>query len=335
VHDRGAGVAEEAAVQASLTAGVSGFHVTKGVASAVGAEWSAAELAILRTVLYASLFEYPLTLGELHQTLLESSLTSKEILRTYNASPRLRAGIEHSGGCFVPAGRTSWIAQRRRREARSWALVKRHRRLLALLRHLPYVRMVALSGSVAASNADKGADLDLFVVTKGPRVWLITLAVIALAKLLGQRRVVCLNFVVSDHQLSIAREDLFAANQIIHLRPLSGPETFQAFLDANPFVRRFYPNFTPEDRLDWLTRANGWDRVGKPILEALLWVPSRAMDRLSRLVYGRHLRRRSAAWRSPEQVMLGPECLKLHTQSHRQKSLDRFERLLATYLSVY
>ena len=42
-----------------------------------------AERAIAESVLYASLFDYPLTLAELRQTLVESAQTPSEILTTY------------------------------------------------------------------------------------------------------------------------------------------------------------------------------------------------------------------------------------------------------------
>jgi len=38
----------------------------------------------------------------------------------------------------------------------------------------------------------------------------------------------------------------------------------------------------------------------------------------------------AASWRSPEQVRLEDDCLKLHTQSHRQSILDRFRYSIAT-----
>lgn len=44
------------------------------------------ELAIARSVLFASLFDYPLTLAQLRQTLIESSLTPTEIELAYRRS---------------------------------------------------------------------------------------------------------------------------------------------------------------------------------------------------------------------------------------------------------
>ncbi len=296
--------------------------------------WSPAELAILRTVLYSSLFEYPLTLEELRRTLLESVQTDVDILRTYEGSARLRDLVELREGLFFPRGCGGWIARRRQREIRSLAFLQRHQRFLRLLCACPFVRLVALSGSVAALNVDPRADLDLFVITRGPRVWMVTLGAIVLARLLRRRRVVCLNFVLSDDQLVLEQQDMFAANQIIQLRPLV-EDGYREFLAANPFVTRFYPNFDPAaSRGPIPVRLSPMIRRLKSAAEILLERPSRWLEEASRAVYGRHLRRRAASWASPEQVRLQSACLKLHTRSHRHSILERFEAVCRVTLGV-
>ena len=65
---------------------------------------------------------------------------------------------------------------------------------------MPFVRMVALSGSLAHLNADGEADLDLFVITAPGRVWSVTLTTLLRARLLGWRRRLCLNYVVSERR---------------------------------------------------------------------------------------------------------------------------------------
>src|SRR3954462_3946642 len=84
-------------------------------------------MAIARSVIYASLFEYPLTLKQLHHSLIESDQTPAEILAVYDGSELLRDVIEHRDGFFFPMGRADLIAERRRREARSDAFLEQHR----------------------------------------------------------------------------------------------------------------------------------------------------------------------------------------------------------------
>jgi hypothetical protein len=291
---------------------------------------SVEELAIARSVLYASLFDYPLTLAQLRQTLIESSLTPSEIEAIYARSESLHAMIEHRQGFFFPRDRRDLVGERRRREARSRIFLDRHRRLLSVICALPWVEMVALSGSVAHLNLDGAGDLDLFIVTRGRHVWSVTVAVVVIAKLLRRRQTTCANFVLADTALALDQQDLFSASQIIHLKPLVGEEMYRRFVAANPFVSRFYPNFrvTPVAR-----RHSIWQHVmrgAKRAVEFALAAPSVAVEVLSRRAYRAYLTRRSSTWDSPDQVRLEPDCLKLHTKSHRHSVLSRFDDAVHT-----
>jgi hypothetical protein len=288
------------------------------------------ELAIVRSVLYASLFDYPLTLDQLHQALIESDRSPSEILATFTGSDRVQRVVGYRDGFFFPAGRDDLIAERRHREARSRAFLQRYRSVLRLICAVPYTRMVALSGSVAHLNLERGGDLDLFIVTRGRHVWTVAVTVLLLTKFLGRRRVVCANLILADSQLTLEQQDLFTANQVIHLKPLIGDELLDDFLAANPFVRRLYPNalaWHPHRLVDW-PRASGRQSL-KAAVEIALAIPSPLIETICRRLYGWYLRRRATAWRSPEQVALDPDVLKLHTRSHRHSVLDRFDRLVA------
>jgi hypothetical protein len=286
---------------------------------------TAREQAIARSVLYASLFDYPLTLAQLRQTLIESRQTPSEILATFRRSASLQELVTYADGYFFPSGQQQLVVERGRREARSRAFLRAHRPLLHLIAALPFVRLVALSGSIAHLNLESGGDLDLFIVTRGTRVWSTAVATVLLAKLLGRRRTLCANFIVADTALTFEPGDLFTASQIINLKPLAGSDTYRRLLDANPYVRRFYPNFHAPDvgtlplgqprAVSWMKRAAEWT----------LAMPSAIAERMCRVAYRAYLRRRSATWQSPEQVRLGDRCLKLHTRSHRATVMLRFD----------
>src|SRR3954471_15762778 len=66
------------------------------------ARLNADALAIARTVIYAGLFDYPLTLAQLRESLIESRQSEAEILATYIASDPLQAIVEHRKGLFFP-----------------------------------------------------------------------------------------------------------------------------------------------------------------------------------------------------------------------------------------
>jgi hypothetical protein len=299
------------------------------------------ELAVLRSVVYASLFDYPLTLAQLESSLIGVRAEAPAIASWLRNSEFLQCAIEHRDGLFFPTGRADLVATRARREALSRELLDRDRRILTVIACMPFVRMAALSGSLAHLNAEGSADLDLFVITAPHRVWSVTVATLVLSKLLGCRRHLCMNYVVSEQALEIAPQDLFSANQIIHLRPMTGHRVFERFVKANPFVRDFYPNFElgteyPEPHAPHLRQGYGGQASPKsqapspkPRIERLLsFGAAQLLERVARSLYGWHLRRKAASWHSRDQVRLEPECLKLHTSSHRGETMARFERAM-------
>jgi hypothetical protein len=285
------------------------------------------ERAVVQSVLYAALFDYPLTASQLREALIGASADEATLLRWFNGSAFLQATVEYSNGFFFPRGRRDLLHTRSRREATSRALLESVAEPLAVITKMPFVRMVALSGSLAHLNADADADLDLFVITCPGRVWTTTVVTLAVARLLGWRRRLCLNYVISERALWIAPADLFSANQIVHLRPLTGEGTYRRFLDANRFVERFYPNFVPRP-VERRAEGRSW-------LELLLqYTVGPILEPACRFVYRAHLKRHAHTWKSHDQVRLDPECLKLHTQSHRREVMERFERALDAVADV-
>ena len=284
------------------------------------------ELAIARSVIYASLFDYPLTLAQLHHTLIESEQTTAEILAVYEGGELLQHIVEHRDGFFFPSGRGDLIAERRRREVRSATFLAQHALALRLVCALPFTRLVALSGSVAHRNLEPDGDLDLFIVTRGRRVWMVTVMLLVLTKLIRRRRTVCANFIVADSHLALGQQDLFTANQVIHLEPLVGGDLIGEFEEANPFVRLYYPNSrrgsTPHPPVAARGRILGFI---KGLAELVIGLPSPMIEAVCRRAYAWHLQRRAGSWRSPEQVRLQSDYLKLHTRSHRQSVLARFD----------
>jgi hypothetical protein len=283
------------------------------------------ELAVAKTVIYASLFDYPLTLDQLHGSLISCALAREQLMAVFESSVDLRSLVDYQDGFFFPSGRSDLVTERLRREERSREFLARHRRLLRWLCALPFTRMIALSGSIAHLNLEEGGDLDLFIVTRGRMVWTVTVAVILLTRLLGVRRIVCANFVMSDEHLAIEQQDLFTANQVLHLKPLIGQEVLDGFVAANPFVHRFYPNRPRGPRNGCAVTLGRGLTTLKRITEWLLSVPAPIVESACRHAYAWHLARRSRSWQSPEQVRLRPDYLKLHTQSHRRSVLDRFD----------
>lgn len=286
---------------------------------------STEEAAVLRAVTYASLFEFPLTPAEVRRSLVHCVLSETELMALYRCSRFLQGRVTYRQGVFVPAGSEAWIAMRATRESQSRALIAAHGRILHVLCAMPFVRLLAVSGSLAHLNASRDGDVDLFVITRGARVWSVTTAIVVIAKLMGCRKTVCANFVVSDTDMVIAPQDEFSANQILHLRTIAGAEAYRKFLEENPFVRDTYRNFDPREKRPWPFTPSPWAARIKRVLEFALTIPSKPIEWTCRIGYGWYLRRKLNGWASPDQVRMTKTQLKLHGNSHRESIRRKFE----------
>lgn len=288
---------------------------------AASAAPSAADAAILRTVVYASVFQAPASLAELHRTLMDLPL-SRAALAVRLRGTFLRQWLGVTDGLVHLRGCEHWVAVRRARQKRSLALIERHRPVLGLLARLPFVRLLALSGACARENATD-ADVDVFLVVKQGRAWSVCLALMLLCKALGVRRSLCANYIVDETLLALPENDLFTASEIVGLRPLAGGATYRRFVEANAWLAARFPNFVRRYRDE--SRS-----VPEPAcprwLEAVLEAgPAPLLEGLSRRWLGARLRRKAAG--APG-VQLSGQRLKLHTRDYRPAVSESFAQAL-------
>jgi hypothetical protein len=209
---------------------------------------------------------------------------------------------------------------RRERRHHTCGLLRRHRRALALLARCPFVRLVGLTGACAHDNASDD-DVDVFLVTRSGRAWAVYLAVIALSRLLGVRRTLCVNYVVDESEMSVPEHDVFTACELVGLRPLAGRETYCRLVRANAWIARFFPNFFFD--------RHAADAQGVPAAGAAPWIeraldmgPAQALERLSRWLIGARLRRKAG---NAPGLALSAGRLKLHLLDHRAPMLAAWQ----------
>lgn len=281
---------------------------------------TAEDRAILKTVVYASLFQFPLHLAELERRLMDVPLDAVAIGRRLRA-PFLRTRLARTEGLLHPRGAEAWVGLRRGREAHAESLVGRHARALQVLARLPFVRLVALSGACAHGNATDD-DVDVFLVVKEGRAWTVFGTVMLLSKLAGLRRSLCVNYVIDESALSLREHDVFTASEVVGLVPRAGGSTYRRFVAANEWVFGLFPNFRAHAARPVDVPEAGAPAIVEGVLELAL---GGLQERLARALVGAYLRRRTKA--APG-VTLGPDRLKLHLHDHRQALLASFEGAL-------
>src|SRR5215218_10463103 len=127
---------------------------------------------------------------------------------------RLAPGrLTRRNGLYMLRGRDGLVETRRRRAAdaaRLWPEAVRYGRLLA---ELPFVRMVAVTGSLTRDNVTSGGDIDYLLVTAAGRVW-VGRGLAGVVRRAVRRRGthLCPNYVLSEQALMVGDRNLFTAN---------------------------------------------------------------------------------------------------------------------------
>jgi hypothetical protein len=203
------------------------------------------DAAILRTLLYADVFDYPMTADEVHHYLIGLALPREQVRRALEGSPWLADRTERVNGYFAARGRAESAAVREQRARASlelWAIARRYARWLG---YLPFVRMVAVTGALAMHNSEAGDDIDFLIVTAPGRVWLtraLCVGMVKAARRLGAR--LCPNYVLAESALEQERQDLFIAHEVAQMTPVVGHALYQRMRQANAWALRFLPNAT-------------------------------------------------------------------------------------------
>ena len=285
-------------------------------------------LAIQRTVAYGDLFDYPMTLPEVHRYLEATPADADEVRR---AARHMTPDRLQQVGPFVTLPGRGRLAELRARRAevaeRLWPEAIRCGRSLG---RLPFVRMVAVTGALAMDNVDDGADLDFLIVTQPGRVWLCRLLIVQLVRLHRLRgAVICPNWILSEEAISLERRDLFSARELTQMVPVVGLDVYRRMIEANGWIRELLPNAAGPPRSGHQVAAAG-SRVGR-FGEAVLR-PS-LFDTVERWVQRRKTREiRRLDPDSPEVVLDHRQC-KGHVDGHGRRISEAYgERLRALSL---
>jgi hypothetical protein len=290
--------------------------------------------AIAETLAYADVFDYPLTTEQICRYLVRTPATPAEVEAALLADPWLAARVERHGELICLRGRSQVIALRQTRERFSASLWRTARALAAALAYLPFVRMVAIIGSLSMDNVRSATDdIDVLIVTAPGRVWLARALVIGLVRLAALARVdLCPNYVLSTRRLNMTMDDLFTAHELTQMMPLFGSQSFTDLLAANSWLESFLPNAAPQMEL-----VRDLGVVGRGVQRLAEWpLRGRLGDVMESGLRDRkmaNLRQEALASGSLEAVLDAEEC-KGHMGAHAGAIRAAFDRRRSAALTL-
>lgn len=287
---------------------------------------SSIEDAILRTILYADVFSFPLTVPELHHFLIAPMPISRaQIESALRTSPWLATALHEVDGYWVCAGRGDLVAVRQQRERAAASLLPAALYWGRWMARLPFVRMVAITGALAVRNcADDRDDLDYLLVTAAGRVWLTRLLAVVIVRVARLRGVIlCPNYVVAETALTQQRRDLFVAHEIAQMLPVYGRAVYDAMRQHNGWVSGFMANADdPLYATGEYTMGGGWREI-KRLAETML--AGKPGDALEAWEHRRKLRRFAAQMSTPHSdARLDAQHVKGHFRDHGHPVLTQY-----------
>lgn len=295
-----------------------------------------ARLAVLRALAYSDIFDYAPDRSALYRVLEYPGIPRthfEQMLREMEMEGIIISDGEH---CML-AGRETLSAIWRRRQLHSALKWQAARRYTRLIRCLPFIRMVAVTGTLAAQSAEAPDDIDLFLITTPGRVWLtraLTVAVVRLAALFGVT--LCPNYLIATDALELADHNLYTARELVQMQPLYGAAWYQQLRKCNRWTLDYLPNARiealpaslPLDRLPSIVRLFKW--LGERLLAGAAgttldqWEMRRKVRKL--------LKQRTPL--ALEEASFSPEQCKGHFEGHATRILRLFHERVAVLLAV-
>lgn len=244
---------------------------------------------ILSTIAYFDLFHYPLTMDEIYLYLpVKCDPTDLEYALKYLVIDRM---VYHFDQFYTLKNEYFLVERRLQGNARATKMISTAKRVSNLLVRFPFVKGIAISGSLSKNFADEDSDIDLFIITAKNRLWIARSLMHCLKKLtflVKHEHYFCMNYYIDEDELQIREKNIYTAIEIATLMPLHGDTTFEQFYMANNWTRNYLPNkymrLTTAKSLkrSWLNRAFEWlfnNRFGNALDDLLMRITVERWDK--------------------------------------------------------
>ncbi|MDH4330437.1 MAG: hypothetical protein OEV93_02700 [Candidatus Moranbacteria bacterium] len=222
---------------------------------------------IINTLCYYDALNYPLTSFEIWKFLTKSIDRESESFGNNDEKEKLfvelidvingldddelKRTIESKQGFYFLRGREELVSHRIRKNKTSSLKIKKLRNVIKILKFVPFVRMILVTGKLSMKNATVKSDWDLLVVLEKGKIWTGRTLVTAVVHFLGKRRYgkkikdrVCLNHFITTKSLEICDKNLFSANEYMcAISIFDSKKYYEEFQLRNHWISQVKTNF--------------------------------------------------------------------------------------------
>ena len=296
------------------------------------------EKAILASLAYFDIFEYPLNRAEIYQFLPESY--SYEVFK--NALDRLcgENWVCQFDDLYSLQNKPELVLRRKEGNKRAEVLLRKAEKIAGFLSHFPYVRGVAVSGSLSKHFADKNSDIDFFIITEKNRLWIARTFMHLFKKftfLVNKQHWFCMNYYIDEEEMQIKEKNIYTAIEVTTLIPFRGMEVFRNFYIHNAWTIHCLPNHSAY----LLPGQNARTSIFKKLTESFF--RNAAGDRieqyLMRLTANRWAEKTEQRKLNSRGIILGMDTsmhyAKPDPRNFQIKLVDQYERKISHLLSLF
>ena len=285
--------------------------------------------AIIRTVCYFDLFDFPLSRAEICDRLYGSDAGAHEVDAAVATLLDSKILKEENGFISLSDrdGLSAVRAERKIFSDRKWKRARRWERIFAAL---PDVELVGVGNTLAYDNAKDGSDIDFFIVTAPGAVWRTRFFCAALAAVFDlrpkaddNRDKLCLSFFVTADSLdmqafAIRSDDIYMRYWTRQMTPLAGKlSAFELFRVVNRGV-------------------SVREKIGSSVVLRLLFSPLALLPgSFMRNWQKRHFPQAliEAEARHDGSVIISDSVLKFHVNDRRAYIYDRWQKRVKSILT--
>lgn len=288
--------------------------------------------AILRTMTYFDIFNYPLQSGEicnLLDTQASKANVDEGLGRLVEAGQILKAGelysLQFEPKLFERRIKGNWLAD---------LLLPAVRRKANLIFGFPFVRAVMASGSFSKNFMEDKSDFDFFIVCAPNRIWISRMLLVVYKRLFlkNSHQQFCINYFVDTEHLEIDEKNIFTATELATVLPLTGSTLYNQLISANErWLKQTFPNYKKRTGLYRELKTPFLKRFAEGMLNVLL---AQYLNRWFRNITLNRWRNRyenaydenefRIAFKSTEHVS------KNHPRNFQKKIMDAYNKRVAT-----
>lgn len=313
------------------------------------------EKSIIATIAYYDVLDYPLTGFEVFKYLISplhivelsgiapdakiepiGKIELIDILETLEGR-NLSFYLGGENGFYFLKGRREIIKTRIERQKISDEMWKKTKKIIKWFQLVSYIKMVAVSGSLAMYNAKKESDIDLLIVAKNKRIWTARFMATLFFQIIGERRYgkktvgrFCLNHYITDKSLKINFPSLYNAQTYAHLVPILEIEKgiYNKFQQENNWINNYmafydFQKLKNQQSIKINSFLRFIARAEEVILDTFI---GSILEKLLRFFQKKHIKKHSLQNQKQGRIVADDNQLEFHPDSPEAGIVDKYNQ---------